>query len=764
MFLFAYVPLNSASLEELRKVFPGSLADSVYKYRQRFGGYRSFYQLLEVPGINPKIFKDAKEKLILYSPSNRVSSASLGAKLSSIISYQASEESPSDLNRAYWLFLGGNPVDINSATVLELANLPGVSLKDAVKVVQWRQYTKIKSRRDLRWTPGLTLYGYRNLRRFVTYRHTYRPFRAYVSAYVSADNYAFDPASYFASSINQLMDTSGQSRNIQLLKEAGWSDESIASLLDRLRRERVDIITTPRPSSTLRGMFKLWDRLDVGFYHYDGYTTYNKLYVGFTTRYIKILAGDYRFSFGNGLIFTSSENLSDRVFWNVVGLMPDILYGEAFKLRGIGIWGNYKNFSPFLIYSKDRKDALVDTAGRPLFYYSSEFVPSLFKDKLSEEIVGGGLNYIGNNGFGLGVMLFQIRYKEPFSNDWGSVAVPFYSNTFVGGYRYDPSFHLDTGEIHKFAGLTYSTVLGDFVLRGDLATNLRHTNRLSSLLILRYVGETRSLDFVYRNYDPTYWNPYARPFKEDNRFERTDFRYSYRLLDPLATNLADLPLPKPEEGYFFQIRDRLFQDILIPRVYLDFWKDKTDGMWNRRFHTEVEWRVVWALRLRIWRRYLERTDQRYGRAFHSKSVENAFRTFVITDAHSVVGMEIRYAQYKSDNPNVPPGKGSFFSLFYSTDLLKGLRIYTGATVWTSNGYSLWVFEDDGIDFLYNRGSKIYVTVSKDVLKNAYFRLKIRYKKQYNDGNSLISASGDPINVGLGKYEYFTTYALFSLTF
>ena len=761
--LISYVALNSASLEELRRVFPGSLADSVYKYRQRFGGFRNIYQLLDVPGMTPQIFKRAKDSLTLYAPEDRGGGSGLGSLINTVISLRASEEAPSDLSRAYWLLLGGNPVDINSATVLELANLPGVSLKDAVKVVQWRKYTRIKSRRDLRWTPGLTLYGYRNLRRYVTYKHVYRPFRAFVLLHGYVDNYAYDPSSFLASSLNDLMDTSGTSRNLRLMREAGWSDGAIASFLDRLKREAYDISTLPKPKSTVRAMFKLWDLVDVGFYHYEGYITYNKGYVGITRPYLRAIAGDYRFSFGNGLIFTASENLSDRVYWNTVGLMPDILYGDAFKLRGVGVWGNYRGFSPFFIYSKDRKDAVVDTAGRPLFYYSSEFVPSIYRDRIDEEIVGGGLNYMGDNGFGLGLMLFQLRYGEPFSNDWGSVAVPFYSSTFNGGWQYDPSFRIDTGRVHRFAGLTYSAVVGDFVLRGDLATNLRHM-RPSALVVARYVGETRSLDFVYRNYDPTYWNPYARPFKEDNRFERTDFRYSYRLLDPLATNVADLPLPKPEEGYFFQIRDRLFQDILMPRVYLDFWKDKTDGMWNRRLHAEVEWRVVWALRLRVWRRWLERTDMRYGRPFKSKSVETAFRTFIITDAHSVLGMEVRYSQYKSDNTSVPPGRGTFFSFFYSTDLLRGLRVYTGSTVWTSNGYSLWVFEDDGIDFLYNRGVKTYVSVRKSILRNAYFRLKLRYKKQYNDGNSLISASGDPINVGLGKYEYFTTYADFAITF
>ncbi|NPA79448.1 MAG: helix-hairpin-helix domain-containing protein [Thermotogae bacterium] len=761
--LLALVPLNSAPLKELRRVFPAPLADSIYKYRQRFGGFRSLYQLLEVPGMTPAIFREVKDSLILYAPSDPSPGSGLGARINRIISSRVSEEAPSDLSRAYWLFLGGNPININEATVLDLANLPGVSLKDAVRVVQWRKYAKIKSRRDLRWTPGLTLYGYRNLRRFVIYRDTYKPLRGFLYARTYAHNHAYDPSSYFASSITQLYDTSGMGRNLQLLREAGWSDEAIEKLIERLKSEAEDITTTPKPKGTFRGTFRLWDRLDLGFYHYGGYTTYNKVFAGLSGRYGRLLVGDYRFSFGNGLIFTSSEDLSDRVYWNVVGLMPDILYGDAFKLRGVGLWGNYGGFSPFLIYSKTRKDAVVDTAGRPLFYYSSEFIPSLYEDKIGEEILGGGLNYMNDNGFGAGFMLFQLRYDEPFSGDWGSVAVPFYSSTFNGGYRYDPSFRIDTGRVHRFGGITYSAVVGDFVLRGDLAANLRHM-KPSALLVFRYVGETRSLDFVYRNYDPTYWNPYARPFKEDNRFERTDFRYSYRLLDPLATNLADLPLPKPEEGYFFQIRDRLFQDILLPRIYMDVWRDRTDGMWNRRLHAEVEWRVVWALRMRVWRRWLERTDMRYGRAFKSRSVETAFRTFIITDAHSAVGMEVRYAQYKSDNPNVPPGAGSFFSAFFNTDLLRGLRLYTGATVWTSNGYSLWVFEDDGIDFLYNRGGKIYVAVSKEVLRNAHFRIKLHYKKQYNDGNSLISASGDPINVGLGRYEYFTTYATFAVAF
>ncbi len=759
-FLIAYISLNGATLEELRRIFPKDLADSVYKYRQLRGDFENIYELRNVPGITDEVFAKVKDSLVLYSP-EELDTSGLGGRIENVISYSTREESPSDLSREYWVLIGGNPVNPNKANIYDLMNIYGVSFKDAISVIKWREITKINSLRDLRSAPGLSYYGYRNLRNFVSFKEEYKPLKGFLSIYAITNNYAYDPSSFLASSINDLMDTSGNSRNINLLKEGGWSDESINKFFNRLQKEADDITTLPKLGYSIRGMFKLYDKYEFGFYRWENYTAYNKVFLGFKNEYLRFFVGDYRFSFGNGLIFESSESVGDRVYEKVWGLIPDVVYGETFKLRGLGIWGNFAGFSPFFIFSKDRKDAIVDTANKPLFYYSSEFRPGIFKDVIDERIVGGGINYINTSGFGIGGMLFQIDYDKPFSGDWGSLTIPYYSYTFNNGWRYDPSFAIDTSKTQRYAGITYMALLNDLEIRGDIAGNLKDF-KPSYLLILKWNRGSKTVDFVYRNYAINYTNPYARPFKEDNRFERTDFRYSYRVLDPLATNVADLPLPKPEEGFFVQVRDRLFSNIILPRIYLDYWRDKTDGMINKRLHMEVEWRVLWSFRVRVWRRYLDREDIRYGYPYKSKSTESALRMFFITDASSIAGVEVRYSDFKSQNLN--PSSGAFLSVFYEFPFAEGTEVNIGSGVWTSNGYSLWVFEDDGIDFLYNRGSKFYITLSKSLMGNAYIRLKLRYKRQINDGNALLSSTGDPINVGVGRYEYFTAYFSLYLSF
>jgi hypothetical protein len=179
-------------------------------------------------------------------------------------------------------------------------------------------------------------------------------------------------------------------------------------------------------------------------------------------------------------------------------------------------------------------------------------------------------------------------------------------------------------------------------------------------------------------------------------------------------------------------------------------------------HAEIEWRVLWSFRVRLWRRYLDRVDIRYGSPYLSRSTESAVRFFFITDASSIAGMEVRYSDFKAGTLN--PSSGTFLSTFYEFPFASGTKINTGLATWTSSGPSLWIFEDDGIDFLYSRGSKVYLSISKAVSQNLYLRLKLRYKRQINDGNSLISATGEPINAGIGKYDYFNANFRLYITF
>gem|GEM_PF-6600187 len=68
LFLFSYISLNNASLEDLRRIFPPDIADSVYKYRQLRGEFESIYELRNVPGVTDEIFAKVVDSLVLNSP------------------------------------------------------------------------------------------------------------------------------------------------------------------------------------------------------------------------------------------------------------------------------------------------------------------------------------------------------------------------------------------------------------------------------------------------------------------------------------------------------------------------------------------------------------------------------------------------------------------------------------------------------------------------------------------------------------------------
>jgi len=93
--------------------------------------------------------------------------------------------------------------------------------------------------------------------------------------------------------------------------------------------------------------------------------------------------------------------------------------------------------------------------------------------------------------------------------------------------------------------------------------------------------------------------------------------------------------------------------------------------------------------------------------------------------------------------------GSFLSFYVDRDVMKGLSVKAGAVVWATNGYSLWHFEDTGIDFLYGDGTKWFLTLVERVSPQLGVRLKLKNKiTQYPHtgltGHGVVTPDGEEL--------------------
>lgn len=712
-----------------------AVAVRIYEYVQKYGRLNSIYELLKIEGVTPRVLERLKP-LIRVTP--RDWDEIRETNIQRVQRRLAAEEGPSRAVVEEWGDLLLTPLNINRARVDDLLALENVSLVDAAAVVRYlRQVGKLESRRDLASrVDGLSSYGYRGMRNYVTYSDrnasafsgNYRiSYDAVPDWFVQADISDFDAA------LKTLVEDSAEFRN------AGFTEEELASIRARLVAER-EFVEQMRNQATLRHRV----RLRVGDRVRAGAWGEHKLYSPGTLNGFKgfglvqdvgpvrrLIVGDYRLTLGQGLVMDNNSELVRRTQERAQGLFNDLTENPGFGLRGAA--GDLSLWRMGLIgfYSSANRDAILNPDSSVNYYVITTPRYPTFGNVLRQQDVGGNLRLDLSEflfvpiGTRIGLSGLRSSLNRPMRPSSKYLDLPG-DGTVID----DPNYtRLDSGRTRLFYGTDFRTVVENLSVEGEFGQ--QRGGGKAYLLKTRTQYDYLYVTCLYRHYDVDYCNPYNRGYCEQLRFEDTPLEKTYRLLDPAFAGLQEFPMPKAEEGFLVDTRYQIGRQVTFTRVYLDVWRNLAWAADNVRFQGEVEYRPVFPLRLRFKQKLQSKQNPRVTGANQSWTLESTVRAMLSLGNWDYLTAEVRFGKVLL-TPTLKYGdevnmSGDIATVQWEHNFSEDLNVELGVSVWDTRGMSQWAFEDIGIDFFDGQGLKWYVAISDRVSDNLLLYLKCRHK-------------------------------------
>jgi len=770
----ATIELNSASLEELRSLpVTPQQAQDIWNYRTYTALFESVYDLRRIPSIDQPTLLRLKPLVTVAHDVGRDETDERRDDIFSLIEQLGSSEGQQEGIADVWEDYLMTPRNVNRLTFMELDNMPSVSPVDANAVaLRLADGDSLSDYRDLRNTPGISYYGARNLQHYVYYKEqplAQRLFFDYQLKYYDGardaelDGVILQERNDSAPAVlNKLRVRYGNQWKFGILHNAQKGEPTL------LARSSTNLLTNMK--------------------YYGGYEDYLNTFDG--EAYLKVYGGNYRATFGEGLVMENTDFFSARKTGlgfskRITGIIGDVSRSQEYALRGGAAEITSDHFNLALFGSVDKKDAvLYDTDGDGVFGSSGDDVFSYItlservtdekvtatagtrlapvRDALEEKLFGAHFEYSPLVGTHIGFTGYRAAYDRDFVvpgtlDSLEQVLVNSSSN-------YDKIKATDgeiaalnsCGDSRSMLGMDWRTVFANVSLQGEYA-EMQDGGSAAKLgddpkaMVMSGLVQYDNFNFLvlYRNYDLGFDNPYSRGFAEAGKFEDTILEKDYYLT---SSTLADIyyncAQSQAERGYYFETRYQFSEKFTITNAYLDLWERLSDGRKNMRFQGELEYRPRFELRLRLkYKHQVKRTDDWADRG---KSVTDEptllVRTFLLT--RDMLEFEYRYTQVDmppyTNLTNAPDPieeweynsfagaqtliHGDYLGVNYSHYCNENLRVRGGINYWNGHGVSHWDWEDMEIDFMGNEGVKYWVTLQDRLSDNVYLTLKYRIKR------------------------------------
>ena len=616
--------INNASekdWDELSNYLSQDKLNLIRDYIEFGGEIKTIYELIDINGIDI-IDVNQLKPLITVEPSNNNLSFSRRSsyKLERWLSSSENQEGLSE----NWLDLYFNPMNVNNMNYDDLNSLPSLSPIDVRAVLLQKEKGYINGTFQLKNSPGISYYGYKNLIDFVGF-----------------DDESSNKSYFRFSSIV---------RNTPLTS----TPDDDASIVEFYNPERPQILSKWIISNKHFSSGYLYNR-NVGEISDNStqkfYLAFKKLKLNkdsfFNFQIDRLVLGNFTASFGQGVVFESSDFFSPRrtgfgFSKRLNGIHADETRNSQYTLKGLGLQLSNKILRIALFGSRDKRDAIINEDGsftslivmQPrlswgLGYDGDTTVFNRLTDSVEEITFGANIRISPIIGTNLGVTFYESLYDR--------VLDPQIRETIVGGP--DPDYSGDTYYLtyltnsadpeiaamysnsseasgllnslddfikssRKVMGLNFSSVIKNISIQGEYGALLDNYSMedfkrapKASVLSSYFQFDNFNLLLLYRNYDLHYDNPYQRSFSNYQRYKTSILEDSYWLDDPVYAFLYTAnPQPQAEEGFYINSRYQFHRNI-TGVLQSDHWTRKADDAKYFRTVLSLQWRPVFKYRV-----------------------------------------------------------------------------------------------------------------------------------------------------------------------
>ena len=640
------VNLNSASIEEMSSLdLTNDQIEGIMDHRNRSGEFNSIYELLNISGFSIKKIHAIRDDVTVEIPQASMFEKDMqraAYKLGRWISNEGSTEGLSEI----WLDRFYEPQNINDMTYDDLMALPNLSPVDATAVLKQKERGHINGTFELKNSPGISYWGYKNLVDFVRFQDKPLNERG------------------FHIRFNSLV------RTIPITSNPD-DEGSINAFKDTSRPEQFHKVSISSPNDVKVGLsFHRYMGQPSNIYTQKAFIQANKYVLFNNVQIERLVLGNYTASFGHGVIFETNDDFGPRrtgfgFSKRAEGIHGDLTLSSQYVMNGLAIQLSSDSFRGTLFGSYHPRDAIKNDPNDPdsilvvdgeSFNVSNSFTSLIVMQprlpfgangdtskiyhsligSVNEATWGGNFRFSPVIGTHLGFTFFESLYD--------SYHLPRVVKSITGGDDdTDPGFNSDDYDDYsgdafylnyitnsadseiaamdssfaesplwsqaksffRVRGFDFSTVIANLSIQGEYGEMLKDDRildfgRSPSAMVLSAFAQFENFNVLalYRNYDLAYDNPYQRSFSNYQRYKTSILEDGYWLVDPIFSYLySGNPQPQAEEGYFISSRYQ-FHRSFVGYLNWDTWNRKADNAKYYRTVATIEWRPAFNFRIK----------------------------------------------------------------------------------------------------------------------------------------------------------------------
>tara|TARA_B100000131_G_scaffold25525_1_gene24384 strand:+ start:442 stop:2916 length:2475 start_codon:yes stop_codon:yes gene_type:complete len=620
------IDINNTSYNQIASLpLAQNKVDDIWLYVNSVGELNTIYDLLNVNSLDAKDIKELR-KYILINKREYNTSSSFSYKTDQWLASEGSSEGIAEL----WLDRYYDPQNINSMNYDDLSSLPNFSPMDVVAVLKQQKRGEISGTFQLKNSPGISYYGYKNLLDFIKYSDT--------------DNNKINIR--YTSMVRSIPSSSSLDEDeIPVDFTQSSNPETLTKLLIGYKNYnfgvlRYNHIGEPSNVYTDKAFLSL-EKINFPLFRLD-----------------KLIIGNFTAAYGQGVVFESTDFYQPRrsgykFSKRQTGISTDFTRSTQFVLSGLAAQFSTSKVRLSMFLSNgfpknnNMRDAVINADGsfsslitmnpRLGYGYSNNELNKINENlinSLEEWTYGLNLRYSPNVSTNFGITFYESLYDRVLDPqvietiiggdgdiDGPGVDISDYDD-YSGDVYYlnymsnsaDPEINAmysssgsspiwdDAKSFRRVIGYNFSKVIKNMVIQGELGQmdtdGILLDNEPKAYVINSYM-QFNTFDFLvlYRDYDIDFDNPYQRSFSEYKRYKSTIFEDPYWLEDPIYYNLySSNAQPQAERGIYIQSRYQFHED-LVGGIQWDSWVRKADEAQYFRIVGKLEWRPLFNYRI-----------------------------------------------------------------------------------------------------------------------------------------------------------------------